>query len=115
MEDLLFLEPRKDLDQFIVGVGSGFGGHLALVYDKDKLLEFWKNEFMSDNPEIDEDSAYFMAVEWFEYNVIGAYVGEHTPTYVSRDELDIATENYEIVPGIPTTEEAPESKTDENL
>ena len=113
MEDLLFLEPREDLDQFIVGVGSGFGGHIALVYDKDKLLEFWKNQFMSDDPEIDEDDAYFMAVEWFDFNVIGAYVGEHTPTYVSRDEFDIFTENYEIVPESSTVEEAPESKADE--
>ena len=97
MDELLFLEPRTDLDQFIVGVGTGFGGALALVYDKDKLLEFWKNEYLKEEDDLDEDAAYFMAVEWFEYNTIGAYVGEHTPIYVSKDEFDIFMENYEVV------------------
>lgn len=97
MDELLFLEPRTDLDQFIVGVGTGFGGALALVYDKDKLLEFWKNEYMADSADLDEESAYFMAVEWFEYNTIGAYVGEHTPIYVSKDEFDIFMEDYEVL------------------
>ena len=97
MDELLFLEPRTDLDQFIVGVGTGFGGALALVYDKDKLLEFWKNEYLKEEDDLDEDAAYFMAVEWFEYNTIGAYVGEHTPIYVSKDEFDIFMSDYEVI------------------
>ena len=95
MDELLFLEPRSDLDQFIVGVGTGFGGNIALVYDKDRLLNFWANEYMKDTPDLDRDDAYFMAVEWFEFNTIGAYMGEHTPIYVSQDDFDIFCENYE--------------------
>jgi len=97
MDELLFLEPRTDLDQFIVGVGTGFGGAFALVYDKDGLLEFWKNEYLKEEDDIDEEAAYFMAVEWFEYNTIGAYMGEHTPIYVSKDEFDIFMEDYEVM------------------
>lgn len=97
MEDLLLLEPREQLDQFIVGIGTGFGGNIAIVYNKDGLLEFWKNEYMADSEDLDEDNAYMMAVEWFEYNTIGAYMGEHTPIYVSKDELDIFMENYEVI------------------
>lgn len=107
MENLLFLEPRSDLDQFIVGIGSGFGGQLAIIYDKDRLLEFWKNEYMESNPDQDEDDAYFMAVEWFEYNTIGAYMGEHTPLYVSKDEFEVFKLQYE-----PEVRPSDDSKND---
>ena len=40
MDELLFLEPRSDLDQFIVGVGTGFGGNIALV----KRLGRWASD-----------------------------------------------------------------------
>ena len=98
MDELLFLEPRSDLDRFIVGVGTGFGGNIALVYDKDRLLNFWANAYMGDTPDLSRDDAYFMAVEWFEFNTIGAYMGEHTPIYVSQDDFDMFCENYEVVP-----------------
>lgn len=93
MDDLLFLEPRSDLDRFIVGIGSNFEGNPSLVYDTDGLLGYWSDSFMDSDPQLSEEEAHVMAVEWFEYNVLGAYVGEHTPTYVSRSEFDIFMEN----------------------
>jgi hypothetical protein len=94
MEDLLLLEPRSDFDQYLVGVGN-FKGNIALVYDKDKLIEHWMKEFTENHipyegaETLAEDDAYMMAIEWFEYNVIGAYLGEHTPIYVSKDDLEL--------------------------
>ena len=90
MDDLLLLEPREDFDRYIVGI-SVFEGKIALVYDKDKLIDHWTSEFteshIGDEP-ITEDEARTMAVEWFEYNVIGAYMGDHTPIYVSPNEYE---------------------------
>ena len=68
---LLFLDP-VDYDEAIIGVCEGFGGELKIAYDYDKVIEI--NTKM--------DMTYEEAVEWFEYNQIGAYVGEHTPVYI---------------------------------
>jgi len=68
---LLFLNP-VDYDEAIIGVCEGFGGNLKIAYDYDKVIEI--NTKM--------DMTYEEAVEWFDYNQIGAYVGEHTPVYI---------------------------------
>ena len=111
MDDLILLEPREDLDQFIAGIGSGFGGETAIVYHKDKLLQFWAKQYCKDDPQLSIDDAYHMAVEWFEFNTIGAYVGPHTPIYISQDELEIFLEDYalkpETEPSSPTKEDPP--------
>ena len=46
------------------------------VYDRDKVIEVFMNrDGMSD----------IEAVEWFDYNVQGAYIGEQTPLYIQTD------------------------------
>jgi hypothetical protein len=49
------------------------------------MIEHWKSEFKDE--ETDEDEAYEQAWEWYEYNVLGAYWGEHTPVYVSKESV----------------------------
>ena len=83
MDDLIYLEPRNVFDSMIIGVCSK---PYALTYDLDSMIEHWKSEFQDE--ERDEDRAYEMAWEWFEYNVLGAYWGEHTPVYVSKSDLE---------------------------
>ena len=46
-----------------------------VVYDYDKCVEI----FMRDN-EWDYDEA----IEWMEFNVVGAYVGKDTPIFVVK-------------------------------
>lgn len=83
MENLVYLEPRSVFDDMIIGVSSK---PYALVYDLDRMISHWKNEFQDE--ETDDDRAYEMAWEWYEFNVLGAYWGEHTPVYVSKSALD---------------------------
>jgi hypothetical protein len=83
MEDLLFLEPRTTFDPMIMGVCTAT---LRLIYDQDALIQHWFEVFRPDAE--DEDHAWTMAVEWFEYNVQGAYMGEHTPMYASKISLE---------------------------
>lgn len=55
---------------------SRCGSDPVVCYDYDKLIEC-----MIDPKSAHEDwnAAYEEALEWVEYNVAGAYVGEHTP------------------------------------
>ena len=82
MEELVYLEPRSTFDSMIIGIASR---PYAIVYDLDAMIEHWKSEFTDEDT--DEDRAYEMAWEWYEYNVLGAYWGEHTPVYVSKESV----------------------------
>ena len=67
-------------DDCIVGIVEQFGKPSILCYDK--LLVIQKM--------IDDGASYEEAEEYFEYNQIGAYVGESTPCFLtpaSSEEL----------------------------
>ena len=70
-DDTLFLDPEA-LDEFIIGACEQFGRERVLAYDYDKLIEYWTSHGMS----VEE------AEEWYSYNVVGAWLGGHTPVYV---------------------------------
>lgn len=56
----------------LIGVGQQFNKALA-VYDRQKCIEIlMERDGMSDEE----------AVEYFEYNVTGAWVGEYTPIFL---------------------------------
>jgi len=59
-------------DEAIIGIGRQFNTEVV-IYDEDKCLEIL---VLRDQMTPEE------AEEFFEFNVVGAYVGEHTPIYV---------------------------------
>ena len=69
--DLLVLKPDY-FDKAILGVITRIGLE-AVCYSKTKVLEILMAE---------EDMSYEDAIEHFEYNIIGSWVGEHTPVYL---------------------------------
>jgi hypothetical protein len=71
---LIFLDPPETFDPAIVGLVYGFGQELAVLYDEEKALAGLVTSGM------DEEEAR----EWFEYNTIGAYLGEATPRFLLR-------------------------------
>ena len=86
----LYLEPRKVYDACIIEVKDG-----VAYYSVDKILCVLQEMFLEDlqaNGEfLDEDledEASMMAIEWFDYNIAGAYMGEYTPVYVIEEEED---------------------------
>jgi hypothetical protein len=87
MDELIYLEPRSTFDTMILGVTQDTP---KLVYDLDAMISHWIKEFQDE--ETSEEDAHTMAIEWFEYNVLGAYMGEHTPIYASKNDLDSHTE-----------------------
>lgn len=73
-EEILFLEPRETFDRAIVGLTQRAGSTLTVVaYDRDKCIE----AMMQDN-----DWDYEDAVEFFEFNTAGAWVGDGTPIFI---------------------------------
>ncbi len=69
-------------DSAIIGVGTKFNND-SLCYDYEKCIEVLMNEH---SLEYDE------AVDYMEFNVVGSYVGEHTPIFVRpyiEDEYEI--------------------------
>lgn len=67
-DELLFLDPPS-LDIAIVGIAERLNLPPVVVYDRQKLLEAFVAEGMSDDD----------AEEWISYNVERSYVGERTP------------------------------------
>ena len=59
-------------DDALVGIVERFGQPDIACYDKEKCIEI-----------LAKDMSYEEATEYFYYNVIGSYVGEHTPCYLS--------------------------------
>lgn len=86
MEKLILLEPREIFNDMIIGLSYQ---PFAVVYDKDKLIEYWTREFLKRNPdELSEEEAYIEALNHFDFNTQGAYVGEHSPIFVSLEDKD---------------------------
>jgi hypothetical protein len=70
--DALLMEPRSQYDAAIVAVGwRGPSDGPVAVYDRDRVLAILAQD-------MDEDEAE----EWFEYNMVGSWVGPATPIFV---------------------------------
>lgn len=70
--DLLVLEPDY-FDEAIVGLAQRIGMDV-ICYDKEKVLELLC---------VKEEMTYEDAIEHFEYNIIGSWVGDTTPVFLS--------------------------------
>lgn len=58
-------------DNAIVGLGRQFNTY-SVIYNQNIVIE-----------NLCRDMSYEDALEYFEYNIAGAYVGENTPTFLS--------------------------------
>ena len=76
-DDVLLLEPRSDFDKCIIGVVSRF---------HDRFVLYSKACIISTLMEEDDEDARESALEHFEFNIIGGWVGETTPAFLEDDE-----------------------------
>ena len=74
LEGCLVLDPES-FDVAIVGVVNRFGQEPLACYDYDKILEI-----------LCEDMDYESAVEHFEFNIIGSWVGDRTPCFLTKGD-----------------------------
>jgi len=61
-------------DKAIIGVSRTFN-KLSIAYDTNKCIKILMNRDKMSREE---------AIEYFEYNVVGSYIGEHTPSFIER-------------------------------
>ena len=65
-------------DDCLLGLGESFGGEERLIYSKEKILLKLQASSMSPAE----------ALEYFEFNILGAYVGETMPIFLSSCSLE---------------------------
>jgi len=70
-ENMLFVDPPR-FDAAIVGYIERAGGPQVICYDKDKVLKIL----------MEDDMSWDEAQEYYEYNILGAYMGENTPVFL---------------------------------
>ena len=68
-EGLLFAD---GFDDAILGVAERIGMEAVVAYSTPKIIEILSRDMTEDE-----------AVEYFEFNILGAYVGERTPIFVT--------------------------------
>jgi hypothetical protein len=70
--EMLFLGNGGEFDEAFVGVCHQYGRSAIALYDRQKVLDIFVRDGCSEEE----------AIEHFEFNVIGAWVGEFTPAFV---------------------------------
>ena len=75
--DLMRLEPSWLYDEAIVGVVERIN-LTAFCYDTQQILDILQQEGAEDGMTQEE------AIEYFEFNIRGSYVGEHSPVFLDR-------------------------------
>ena len=77
-EDLAEVNPNallvNGLDEALIGFGHQYNSAPVAIYDYDKCIDI----FMRDN-----DWDYEHAMEWMQFNVVGAYMGKGTPIFIT--------------------------------
>jgi len=64
-------------DDAFIGIGDNAEGNPVAVYSIEKCLDILAEQFK------DEEDAMGDAIDFFEFNVKGSYVGEFTPMFVN--------------------------------
>lgn len=72
-EDLIFFD-GPGFDEAIVGIARRFGMPPVVAYSYEKIIAAMMAEGMDEGE----------AVEFFEFNTIGAWVGESTPVFIQQ-------------------------------
>ena len=78
-EELAALNPEAllvdGLNEAVIGFGHQFSNAPVAIYDYDKCIEI----YMRDN-----GWDYDEAMDWMSFNVIGAWMGEGTPIFMTK-------------------------------
>lgn len=92
--NLLFLE-EVEFDEAILGVDDNrwykpqdndkLKSTERVVYSVKKILEILERS-MEDDPEPDGMTSYGKAREYFDFNIVDAYVGPQTPVFVEDED-----------------------------
>jgi hypothetical protein len=65
-------------DEAIIGMAERINLSHVVAYDVDKMLEIMVER---------DGMTYEEAMEYFDYNILGAWIGEYTPVYIRKNIL----------------------------
>ena len=65
------------LDEAFIGIATTFGEKIRAVYDINKVIDLLQRQGMT----------YEEAEEYFDYKIVGSYVGEQTPIFMHTMSL----------------------------
>ena len=75
--DALFIDgldgDKEAFNNALIGIGNRCGLTGLAIYDSQKVIEILVEKY---------EMSYEDAIEWYDYNILGAYVGEYTPLFV---------------------------------
>jgi hypothetical protein len=74
-------------DDCVIG-HTGGSGPTRLIYSVSKILAKLAAEFSRDQTLGPDDDPATMAREYFDFNIAGSYVGEHTPVWCEDEILE---------------------------
>jgi hypothetical protein len=74
---LIFIDPSEVFDPCILGLAFRCTNEPVVAYDRDKVV----SALMISNPGFTSEDAE----EWFEHNVIGSFMGDATPVFISTN------------------------------
>jgi len=77
-DEFLFMDPEY-FDEAIIGVESNSVGMSAVAYSEPKIIELL---IRHDKMTPDE------AMEYYQFNILGAYLGENTPVFIDDVVLE---------------------------
>ena len=79
LKEILEIYPENNwlkadgFDDCVMGIVHSFSGESILAYDYYKIIKKLRKNMTQDE-----------AIEHFNYNIVGSYVGEKTPIYIER-------------------------------
>lgn len=76
--ELLFVDPEY-FDEAIIGVATSSTGMMAVAYSEPKIIEL-----LIRHDQMDPDEA----MEYYQFNILGAYLGENTPIFIDDVVLE---------------------------
>ena len=79
-----------DFDDCIIGIVERFGMEPLILYDKQKMVDKLANQYLNDSMKENDglwaSEALQMAEEYFDYNIIGAWMGRGTPCFATLNK-----------------------------
>ena len=85
MEDENIVILADGLEDAFIGIAESFGGKQHACYSYDKVIEILMNMNMS----------YDEAVEYYEYNILGAFYKDNMPFFLDLMNFSEFKESYE--------------------
>lgn len=73
-------------DRAIIGLGCQYSRPLLPIYSYSLLVNVFCEMFSKNSPEDEDYDPHEAAVEWVDFNVVGAWMGEGTPIIVQDCE-----------------------------